>query len=70
MHCSLFRFTLILNSVLLFWKLVVFESLIVISEAFLCCMLALLLDAHQLLMLSAGTLMYLKQKLVSPSYIL
>jgi hypothetical protein len=69
MHCSLFKFTLLLNSVLPFWKLLVFESLLGISETLLCPMstiqlkIVLPLDMHQLLMLSAGTLIYLKQKL-------
>jgi hypothetical protein len=50
-----------------FWKLSVFQSLLGISDTFLCSVsalqlkTALLLDTHQLLMLSAGTLMYLKQ---------
>jgi hypothetical protein len=67
MHCSLSKFTVVLNSVLPFWKLLVFESLLGISVTFLYSISALqltivfLLDAHQLLMLSAGTLMHLKQ---------
>jgi hypothetical protein len=32
MHCFLFKFTLVLNSVLLFWKLLVFELLLGTSE--------------------------------------
>jgi hypothetical protein len=52
---------------LFFWKLSVFESLLGISETFLCTISALQLktvllqDVHQLLMLSAETLMCLKQ---------
>jgi hypothetical protein len=69
MLCSLFKFSLVLNSVLQFWKQLVFESLLGISETCVCSVSALqlkivfLLDAHQLLMLSAGTLIYLIQKL-------
>jgi hypothetical protein len=50
-----------------FWKLSVFEYLLGISETFLCSISAfhlktvLLQDVHLLLMLSAGTFMYLKQ---------
>jgi hypothetical protein len=40
MHCFLFKFTLVLNSVLLFWKLVVFEFLLGTSETLLCSMAA------------------------------
>jgi hypothetical protein len=64
MHSILFQFPVILNSVLLFWKLLVFEFLLGISETLLCSMSAPhvktvpLLDVHQLLMLSAGTLTY------------
>jgi hypothetical protein len=61
------KWRLLLLFALPFWKLSVFESLLGISETFLCSISAhqlktvLLLDAHQLLMLSAGTLMmYLK----------
>jgi hypothetical protein len=36
MHCFLFKFTLSLNSVLLFWKLLVFEFLPGILETLLC----------------------------------
>lgn len=35
-HYSVFKFTLALNFVLLFWKLSVFEILLGISESFLC----------------------------------
>jgi hypothetical protein len=36
MHSSLFKFTLALNSVLLFWKLLVFEFVPGLAECFLC----------------------------------
>jgi hypothetical protein len=68
-HCSLSKFTVVWNTALPSWKLSVFEFLLGISETFLRSvsalqlLIVLLLDAHQLLMLSAGTLMYLKQKL-------
>jgi hypothetical protein len=64
MHCFLFKFTLVLNSVLLFWQLLIFEFLLGTSETLLCSASAPqvkvvpLLDTHQLLMLSAGTLTY------------
>jgi hypothetical protein len=67
MHCSLSKFTVVWNTALPSWKLSVFESLLGISETFLCSISALhlktvlLQDVHQLLMLSAGTLMHLKQ---------
>jgi hypothetical protein len=63
---SLFKFTLVLNSVRLFWKLLTFVCLLGTSETFLCSTFALqlktvlLLDVLQLLMLSAGTLMSLE----------
>jgi hypothetical protein len=63
---SLFKFTLALNSVRLFWKLLAFVSLLGTSETFLCSTFALqlktvlLLDVLQLLMLSVGTLMSLE----------
>jgi hypothetical protein len=63
---SLFKFTLVLNSVRLYWKLLFFMSLLGTSETFLCSTFALqlktvlLLDVIQLLMLSAGTLMSLE----------
>jgi hypothetical protein len=66
----LFEFTLVLNSVLLFWKLLVFEFLLGISEDFLCSLFVPhaktgpLLHAHQLPMLFAKTLMYLEIKLL------
>jgi hypothetical protein len=67
MDYSLSKFTVVSNTALPFWKLSVFESLLGISETFLCSISALhlktifLQDVHELLMLSAGTLMYLKQ---------
>jgi hypothetical protein len=63
---SLFKFTLVLNSVRLYWKLLAFVSLLGTSEIFLCSTFVLqlktvlLLDELQLLMLSAGTLMSLE----------
>jgi hypothetical protein len=69
MHWFLFKLTLILNSVHLFWKLVVFEFLLGVSVTFLCSLSALkvkivpLQDALQLLMLFVGTLAYLEPKL-------
>jgi hypothetical protein len=36
MHSSLLKFTLALNSVLLFWKMMVFGFLLAVSEIFLC----------------------------------
>jgi hypothetical protein len=70
MHCFLFQFTLILNSVL-FWKLFIFKFLLSISESFLCSLSALLikidltLDVLQLLMPFEGMLMDLEPKLFS-----
>jgi hypothetical protein len=67
MHYSLSMCKLVWNTALPFWKLLVFETLLGISETFLCSVSALhlktilLQDVHQLLMLSAGILMYLKQ---------
>jgi hypothetical protein len=64
MHSFLFRFTLVLNSVLQFWKLLVFEFLLGVSQTLHCSMSAPkvktvpLLDVHQLLMLFVGTLTY------------
>jgi hypothetical protein len=69
MHISMFKFTLALNSVRLFWKLLPFVSLLGTSESFLCSVFALqlktvlLVDVLQLLMLSAGTLMSLEDKM-------
>jgi hypothetical protein len=66
MHFSLSKYTLVVNYVLLFWKLLVFVSLLGTSETSLCPMFALilnpvlLLDAFQLLMLSAGILISLE----------
>jgi hypothetical protein len=71
MHSFIFKLTLALNSVLLFWKLLVFEFLLGTSETVLCSMSAPqadivpLLDALQLLMLSAGTSTYLEPKMFS-----
>jgi hypothetical protein len=64
----LFKLTLVLNSALPSLILLVFESLLSNSETFLCSMLphqltVVVLDMHQLRMLSAGILTYLKQKL-------
>jgi hypothetical protein len=36
MHSFLYKFTLVVNSVLLFWKLLVFEFLLCILETLLC----------------------------------
>jgi hypothetical protein len=66
MHYSLSKFTVVWNTALPFWKLSVFESVLGISETFLYSVSALYLktvflqDVHQLLMLCAVTLMYLK----------
>jgi hypothetical protein len=65
------RFSLVSNSVLPFWKLLVSEFLLGISETLHCSMSAPhfkivpLLDVHQLLMLSAGTLTYLEPGMLS-----
>jgi hypothetical protein len=62
MQSFLLKSTLVLNSALPFWKLLVSEFLLGTSETLLCSMSALqvkivpLLDVHQLLMLFAGTL--------------
>jgi hypothetical protein len=56
MHSSLFKFILVLNSMLLFWILSVFEILLGISEVLFYSLSALrvkivpLLDVHQLVM--------------------
>jgi hypothetical protein len=56
MHSYLLKFTLVLNSALLFWKLLVSEFLLGISETLLCSVSAPhvkivpLLDVRQLLM--------------------
>jgi hypothetical protein len=71
MHSFLFKFALVLNSVLLFWKLLAFEFLLGTSETSLCSVSAPqvnnvpLTDALQLLMLFAGTLMNLEPKTFS-----
>jgi hypothetical protein len=70
MHSFLFKFTLVLISLLLFWKLLVFEFLLGISETLLCSVSAPhvkivpLLDEHQLLMF-ARTLTYLEPRTFS-----
>jgi hypothetical protein len=62
MHSFLLKSILVLNSALPFWKLLVSEFLLGISETLHCSMSALhvkilrLLDVHQLLILTAGTL--------------
>jgi hypothetical protein len=64
MHFFLFKSTFVLNSAIQFWKLLVSEFLLGISETLHCLLSALqvkivpLLDAHQLLMLFARTLTY------------
>jgi hypothetical protein len=64
MHCFLFKFTLVLYSLLLSWKLLLFEFLLGILRTSLCYMSAPhvktvpLLGVHKLLMLFAGTLTY------------
>jgi hypothetical protein len=69
MRFSLFKFTLVLSSDRLFWKLLAFVSLLGTSETLFCSTFALqlktvlLLDALQLLMLSAGTLISLEDKM-------
>jgi hypothetical protein len=67
MPSFLLKFTLVLKSALLFWKLLVSEFLLGISEILHCSMSAPrvkivpLLDVHQLLMLFAETLTYSEQ---------
>jgi hypothetical protein len=69
MQCSLFKFTVALNSVHLFWKLLAFKFLLCISETFLSSMssppvkIVLLLDELQLLILSVANLKHLGPKL-------
>jgi hypothetical protein len=69
MNGSLLKFTLVLNSVFLFWELIVFELLLGMHETFFCSRSALLVkivplrDALQLLMLFVETLTYLEPKL-------
>jgi hypothetical protein len=63
-----FTFTWALNSVFLFWKLLVFEFLLCTSEIFcvvsaLQARIVLLLDALHPLMLFVGTFTYLEPKL-------
>jgi hypothetical protein len=64
MHSFLFKFTSAINSDLLFWKLLVFEFLLGISNTLLCSVSAPqvqivpLLDVLQLLMSFAATLNY------------
>jgi hypothetical protein len=64
MYSFLLKFTFVLNSVLVFWKLLVFEFLLGITETLHCSMsvlhvkIVLLLDVHQQLMLSARMLKY------------
>jgi hypothetical protein len=71
MRCFLLKFTVVLNRVLLFWKLLAFEFLLGTSETLLCSVSApqadivLLLDVLQLLMLFAGILTYLEPNLFS-----
>jgi hypothetical protein len=73
MLCSLFKFALVLNSVLSFCELLVFDFLLSTSKALLCLMSApqvkivLLIDALQLLMLFVGTLTHVEPKLFSLS---
>jgi hypothetical protein len=70
-RCFLLKFTVVLNSALLFWKLLAFEFLLGTSETFLCSVSAPqadivpLLDVLQLLMLFAGILTYLEPNLFS-----
>jgi hypothetical protein len=69
MWYSSFQFNLALNSVLLFWKLLVFEFLLGVSQNFVCSVsvflakTVILLDALQLLVLFVGTLIYFEPKL-------
>jgi hypothetical protein len=71
LHCSLFKFALFLNSVLVFWKLLIFEFLLGISETSLCSTsvpkvkIVPLLDVLQLPMLFARMFTYLETKLFS-----
>jgi hypothetical protein len=64
MFCFLFKFTLALRSVPVFWKLLAFEFLLGISETLLCSTSAPrvkivpLLDVRQLQMLFGGALTY------------
>jgi hypothetical protein len=71
MHCFLFKYIVVLNSVLLFWKMLAYEFLLGASEILLCSVSAPqadmvpLLDALHLLMLFAGILTYLEPNLFS-----
>jgi hypothetical protein len=71
MRSFLFKFIVLLNSVLLFWKLLAYEFLLGASDTLLCSVSAPqadiipLLDALHLLMLFAGILMYLEPNLFS-----
>jgi hypothetical protein len=65
MHCFLFKFIVVLNSVLPFWKMLAYEFLLGASETLLCSVSAPLLDALHLLMLFAGILTYLEPNLFS-----
>jgi hypothetical protein len=68
MHCSLLQITLAVNSSLAFWKMLVFEFLLSISENFLYSMtdvllnIVLLLEELQVLMLFVVALTYLEPK--------
>jgi hypothetical protein len=65
-HYSSLKFTLALNSDLMFWKMLVFESFCGISETVLRSMstvlvkLVVLLNAFELLMLFIGEMTYLE----------
>jgi hypothetical protein len=65
MHSSMQKFTVALNYVLLFWKLLAFGCMLVILNNFLCSVSALLvmLFALQPIMLFVGTKMYLEPNL-------
>jgi hypothetical protein len=70
MHYFLFKFTSVLNSAFLVWKMLVFEFLLGMSENLLFSMSALqvqivlfFLEELQLLMLIVGTVTYLEPKL-------
>jgi hypothetical protein len=68
MQRSLFKFTLVVNSVLVFRELLVYEFLLGVSQTLLCSVsvhqvkFVLLLDALQLIMLFVGMLTYLERK--------
>jgi hypothetical protein len=63
MFCLLFKFTLALNSALPFWKLLVSEFLLGISETLLRSTSAPQVKIVSLLMLFVGTLTYVEPKL-------